>query len=62
MNLNHKSDHKSLETFEKSKNKPVPWKVQPLQPKQKLPDCVKSQHENHSHSRDTSTWLPWQCC
>ena len=24
MNLNHKSDHKSLETFEKSKYKPVP--------------------------------------
>jgi len=29
--------------------------VQPLQPKQMVPDYVKSQHENHSHSR---TCLP----
>jgi len=37
--------------FWKSKYKPVPRKVQPLQPKQMVPDYGKSQHENHSHSK-----------
>ena len=47
------SNHKSLETFEKSEQKAVPWTVQPLgiQPKQMVPDYGNNQHENHSHSR-----------
>jgi len=37
--------------FWKNKLKPVPRKVQPLLPKQMVPDCGKGQHENHSHSK-----------
>jgi len=35
--LNHKSEHRSLETFGKSKEKQAPSQVQPLLPKQEVP-------------------------
>jgi len=53
---------RKVQKLEKSKEKPVPWKVQPLQPKRRAPVLRAELKMICTVNIDMPPWLPRQCC